>query len=312
MGAKLDKTTITVLCLLALTAILLVIFMIYIVDRSSEHVAEIKNTKVLGPGENLASSIGAEDELVSMNIKESHPAYFTCTVADGTLKEAMFHKIAAIKNLRELSLKRCDFSGADFKILDSTHIDVVHFDNDKIDEECLQSIGSWPYLKEIEMSSCDVTPHALAHLSDSNVRWVQLRYSQRAATDTDFNADDLKELSELKKLMFLEAERSKFAPGAFHAINNCTAEALNVERCDLTDEDAIEIAKMPKLACLNLLRNPKVTCKGLKALLKSKSIQQINVSGDIPKCEFTAAEKKKMSYGSFKIPQLIWQHYQRE
>lgn len=312
MGQKLDKTTITVLGLLALTAILLVMFMVYIVDRSSEHVAEIKNTKVLGPGENLASSLGSEDDLVSMNIKEVNSGYFTCTVADGTIKEAMFHKIANVKNLRELSLKRCEFDGADFKILDNAHISVIHFDNDKIDEECLQSIARWPYIKEIEMSSCDLSPHALAHLSESNVRWVQLRYSQIASTATDFTADDLRALSELRKLMFLEVEKSKFAPGAFHALSNCAVEVLNVERCDITDADVVEIAKMPKLSCLNLLRNPKVTCKALKSLLDSKTIQQVSFSDDISKCAFTADERKKLNSSPFSIPQPMWQKYNRE
>ncbi|MBS1954193.1 MAG: hypothetical protein JST89_08405 [Cyanobacteria bacterium SZAS-4] len=312
MGPKLDKTTITVLCVLAFTAILLVIFMVYIVDRSSEHVAEIKKTKVMGPGENLASPLGSEDDLVSMNVKEPHPSYFTCTVADGTIKEAMFHKIADVKNLREVSFKRCEFSGADFKFLDNAHIDVVRFDNDKIDEECMQSIGRWPYVKSIEMSSCDVSPHALAHLSESNVRWLQLRYSQSTAAVPDFTADDLRALSELKKIMFLEVEKSKFAPGAFQAITSCPAMALNVERCDITDDDLVEIAKMPKLVCLNLVNNPKITCKGLKVLLNSKSIQQINFGDDIPKCEFTAAEKKKLSVGHFSIPMPMWQQYNRE
>ena len=112
--------------------------------------------------------------------------------------------------------------------------------------------------------------------------------------------------------MFLEVEKSKFAPGAFHALNNCAVEALNVERCDLNDDDVREIAKMPNLTCLNLLRNPKVTCKALKSLLDSKTIQQVSFSDDISKCAFTADERKKLSSSPFSIPQPMWQKYNRE
>ncbi|CAN5192411.1 hypothetical protein BH10CYA1_BH10CYA1_55460 [soil metagenome] len=309
MHQKLDKTTITVLCLLALTAILLVIFMINIVDRSGEHVTAIKNTKVMGPGANFASAVNSEDDLTAMNIRQENSAHPSCTVADGTIKEAMFRKIEQIKNLRELSLKRCEFKGSDFQILEKTRIQSIHFDEANLDEQCLQAIGRLPLLRHIEMFACDLRPHALARLSDSRVRWVQLRYSQNISTNSEFTADDLGALSEIKNLTFLELERSKFAPGSFRALSKCGALALNVERCDVTDDDVIDIAKMPNLGYLNLARNAKVTCKGLRALLQSKTIQQISFTEDISKCGFTIAEQKKLNPRLFLIPQQLWQKF---
>lgn len=312
MFKKLDKTTIIVLCLLALTAVLLVIFMIYIVDRSSEQVTEIKNTKVLGPGENLASAIGSEDDLINMRIKDENSVHPSCTVTDGTIKEAMFHKIAQIKNLRELTLKRCDFKCADFHILSNSRIEVVRIDNGKVDEECLESIGKFPLIQLIELSSCDLSPHTLAHLNGSGVRWLQLRYCQNISTDSNFTADDLNALTDLKNVTFLELEQSKFAPGAFRALNKCTAVALNVERCDLNDDDVMEIAKMPRLSYLNLARNPKITCKGLKAVLNMKAIRQIKFTDDISKCAFTPDERKKVGPQKLNLPDYLWQRFRQE
>ncbi len=297
---------------MALTAILLVAFMIYIVDRSSEHVNEIKNTKVPGPGDNLASPLGAEDDLISMIVTGENSPHPSCTVTDGTIKAPMFHKIAQIKNLRMLSLKRCDFTGADFQILGNTGIEAIRFDNDKLDEECLKAIAKLPLIHLVEIVSCDLAPHALAHLSDSNVRWLQLRYSQNTPPDTNFSADDVHALCELKKICFLELEKCKFAPGAFSALRKSGAVALNVERCDLSDDDVIEIAKMPKLGYLNLARNPKVTCEGLRALLNSKTIQQISFTEDISKCSFTATEKKKLDPKNFQVPGYLWQKFNKE
>ncbi len=312
MRQKLDKMTITVLCLLALTAILLVIFMIYIVDRSGEHVTEIKNTKVMGPGENFASAVGSEDDLTSMKVNQENPTHPSCKVTDGTIKAAMFHKVAQIKNLREFSLKRCEFTGSDFQILSNTRIEAVHLDDGKLDEDCLQAIGKLPLIRLIEMFACDLSPHALAHLSGSNVCWVQIRYSQNLSPSKAFTAEDLAALSELKKLSYLELEQSKITPGAFRALSKCGTIALNVARCDVTDDDVIDIAHMPKLGYLNLSRNPKVTCKGLRALLESKTIQQISWNGDVLKCGFTAAEKKKLDPKLFAIPQQLWQRFSEE
>jgi len=309
---KLDKTTITVLSLIAVAAVLLVIFMIYIVDRSGEQVTEIKNTKVLGPGANLASSLSSEDDLTILNIKGENSRHPSCTVSDGTIKEAMFHKIAQIKNLREVSLKRCEFNGADFQIIANCPLEAIHFDDGKINEDCLRVIGRMPLLRLLEMFACDVNPHSLAHLNNSNMQWLQLRYSQNSSGPSNFMPDQLAVLGEMKNLKYLELERSSFAPGAFRSLGKSNIVALNVERCNLTDDDIADLVKMPKLAYLNLTRNPRVTCKGLRLLLESKTILQVSFNEDISKCGFSKAEQNKLNPKLFIIPPPLWQKFSEE
>lgn len=312
MAQKLDKTTITVLGLMAIAAVLLIMFMIHIVDRSGEHLAEIKNTKVLGPGENLGSSFGSADDLTVFNISGENSRNPSCTVSDGIIKEAMFRRIAQIKNLHELSFKRCEFSGSNFQLIANCPLEAIHFDDGKINDECLQVIGKMPMLRLLEMFACDISPHALAHLSKSNMLWLQLRYSQNSSEPSNFSSEQLAVVGDMKNLKFLQLERSSFEPGAFRALAHSHIVALNVERCNVTDDDVADIAKMPKLAYLNLTRNPRVTCKGLKLLLESKTIRQISFSDDISKCGFSKAEQHKLDPKFFVIPLELCQRFSVE
>lgn len=301
---KFDKTTTTVLCFLALMAVLLIGFMIHIVDRSSEQIKEIKETKVvLGTG--VAPVITSPDDLVNLIVKED-PHHATCIVSDGKITPAILHKILEIKNLREVFLKRCEFTLQDIQTLAGCPLVVVRIDEGEIDENCVQVIARMPKLALLDIFATDVPPHAFAHLANSNVSWLLVHYCLSTKNGGHFTAADLGALCDMKDLRCLELERDKFAPGALSGLCKSKVIALNVDHCSLSDSDVADIAKIPNIQFVNLNRNENVTCKGLKSLLGCKTFKAAAFDGDLSKCDLTAEEKKKFGPKMFAVPASIY------
>jgi hypothetical protein len=301
---KFDKTTITVLCVLALMALLLIGLMIRIVDRSSEHVNEIKQTRVVEPTR-LAPSLSGDDDLVNLIIN-NNPRYPSCIVSDGKLTPAILHKILAVKNLHEVWLKRCEFTAADLQALSVCPLEVIKIEEGNISEDCMQIISKMPKLRKLEIFASDVPPHAMAHLAESKISWLMIHYCLSSKNGGQLTASDLSILCDMENLMCLDLERDRFAPGALKGLARSNISVLNVERCNLTDNDVVDIAKIPKITCVNLNRNDSVSCRGLKTLLACKNFKTAAFDGDTSNCDLSDDDRKRFGPKLYRVPAYVW------
>lgn len=305
MFEKLDKTTVAVLGVLALVALLLAAFMIHIVDRSSEHINEIKQTRVVLPAQIAPPIVDVED--LSSITMINRPNFVACIVSDSKLTDAILRKVMAVKNLRELCLKRCEFKRSDFQTLSAHPFETIRIEDGTVNDDSLKVIAQMPKMRHFGLISCDIEPSALRDLAGSNVRWLEIRSSKSTRNNGDFVAADLATFCDLKRLSFLDVERTRFAPGAFRGLSRCAAFSLNVERCDLSDEDLHDIAKMPRLAYVNALGNKKLTCKGARSLLDDKTLERGAMSFDtISKCGFSDLEMSKLDPSRYVIRKAFW------
>lgn len=305
MFEKLDKTTVAVLGMLALVAVLLAAFMVHIVDRSSEHINEIKQTKVDLPTR-VAPLIVDEDELTSITLIK-RPNFVACVVSDAKLTDAILRKVLAIDNLRELCLKRCEFKRADFQTLSTHPFDIIRIEDGTVTDDSLEVIAHMPTVRHFCLIACDIEPSSLRKLAGSNIRWLEIRSSKSLKNDGRFIAADLALLCDLKHLSFLDVERTRFAPGAFSGLAGSTAFCINVERCDLSDDDVRDIAKMSQIEYVKAIRNPNLTCKGARSLLENKSFRSGAMDLDtISKCGLTDQEVSKLDPEHYLIRKAFW------
>lgn len=286
-------------------ALLLIAFLIHIVDRSSEHVNEIKQTKVVEPTR-LAPAIDTDDDLGTVLFKNGSRGP-GCIVADCKITDAILKKVMHHENLHEITLKRCEFTHQDLQVLSAFPLEIFRVEDGHIDANCLRVISGMHHLKLLELLNCDVDSAAFVHLAHLKITWLQLRCSQNLKNKGEFTAADLEALTNSNSLRYLELERTKFSPGAFHGLAKCSAFGLNVSRCNLSDDDISDIAQMPKLVYLDFVENPKITCTGFKTLLKSKTFR-VGASdfASVNSCEFTAAEKHKLDPRFYSIRDALW------
>jgi len=302
---RLDKTTVAVLGVLALVAVLLAAFMVHIVDRSSEHINEIKQTKVDLPTR-VAPLMVDEDELTSITLI-NRPNFVACVVSDAKLTDAILRKVLAIDNLRELCLKRCEFKRSDFQTLSTHPFEILRIEDGTISDDSLGGIARMPTVRHFGMIACDIEPSALRQLAGSNIRWLEIRSSKSIKNDGKFIAADLVPLCDLNHLSFLDVERTRFASGAFRGLAGSTAFCINVERCDLSDDDLRDIAKMPHIEYVKAIRNPNLTCKSARSLLEAKSFRSGAMDLEtISKCGFTDQEMNKLDPEHYLIRKAFW------
>lgn len=312
MAGKIDKTEFVIAALIAVLALFVVIILMNIVDRSSEHVTEISKTDVKGPGNNFSAALNSDGELESFEIRDKDSAHPSCYVVGQTLNNEDISRLVSIKNLRELWLKRCDLKGAELGRLAHLPLQAVHVTETEFDSQALINLAKIKTLRYLEFYDCSFPKHGFLNLAGLSAFWLHVRNCVSSSPTREFTHEDITELAALPNLRHLEMERSYFQPRALCALQNSKIVQLNCKHCRLDDAAAICLSKIRSMAYMNIADNPSLTCRGFKTLLSTSHIEQIKSDKDFTDCKFSLSDMRRVDSNQYQPPESLRQKFEKD
>lgn len=269
--------------------------LVHIIDRTHDGVAEISKTKVAGPDGKFTNAWTSQYELAVFTIDKSKNDGPSCYAADHKITPAEWDRLDGEKSLREMKLKRCDFGSEQLKRLERIHVKRMHFIEISVDEKLMKSISKIEGLSELQFFDCDFSPHVLAPLVTSSVSYLGIRHCFILPGDKALDKSDFQPLKDMPRLQGLELEETRFVPASLMELEHTNIRSLNCRNCNLTDAEMNYLARIPSLNQLIILRNSRITCEGLRTLLKAKQIEHILVDWKGMHCSFSEADEQRFN-----------------
>ncbi len=301
MRDPMDRLQVVFIVVVAIAAIGIAVMISHIVDRSYEHVKEIKDTKIEGTADDLSMDIvkNADDAKTILARTKGSPNELR--FSDQTITRADLKTFVNEPNLTKLKLLRCDFQSSDFDVLKDSKVKIFAISDCPVDKTLIDALAEMPKLTTIEMFRCDISRNALMNLAVSKVRLIKFRKCGESR-DRIFTKSIFKDLARMPTLVYAELSKNTFEEHAIEGFAGAQCLVLNLAKSNAADADLETLKKLPKLQYLDLEYCAQVSCKGLKAMNQCASLKSVRTDIPVSSCNFTAADATKFQPASYRVP----------
>ncbi|CAN5361547.1 hypothetical protein BH10CYA1_BH10CYA1_33580 [soil metagenome] len=301
MRDPMDRLQIVFIAVVAIAAIGIAVIVSHIVDRSYEHVKEIKETKIEGTADDISMDIvkNADDAKTILARTKGSPNELR--FFDQTLTQADLKTFVKEPNLTKIKMLRCDFNSADFEVLKDSKVKVVCMSDNPVDKALIDALAEMPKLHTIEMFRCDISKNALMNLAVSKVRLIKFRKCGETR-DRIFTRAMCKDLARMPTLVHAELSKNTFEDNALEGFAGSQSVVINISRSNATDADLEILQKLPHLQYIDLTFCGRISCKGLKVLNQSTSVKSVRTDIPVSSCNFPPADASKFQPGSYRVP----------
>ncbi|MBS1954897.1 MAG: hypothetical protein JST89_11965 [Cyanobacteria bacterium SZAS-4] len=301
MRDPMDRLQMVFIVIVAVAAIAIAVIVSHIVDRSYEHVSEIKQTKIEGTTDDISMDIvkNADDAKTILAKTSGSPNELKFT--DQTVTRADLKTFVNEPKYTKFRMLRCDFDSKDFDVLKETKVKIVSMSDCPVDKELMDQIVEMPKLHTIEMFRCDISKNAFTNLAVSKVRLIKLRKCGETR-DRIFTKSLFKGLARMPTLVHAELSKNTFEDHAIDGFAGAQCMVLNISRTNATDEDLETLKHLPHLQYADLEFCGKLTCKGLKFVNQNPSVKSVRTDIPVSSCNFSAADVSKFQPSSYRVP----------
>lgn len=299
-----DRLQLVFIVVVAVAAIAVAIICAQIVDRSYEHVKEIKETKIEGTTDDISMDIIKNSADAKNLIDKARDTREEARFYDDTITKESIEKLYERPDLTRLKILRCDYDSSVFEAVKKLKLKAVSMSDVPVDKKMLDAFLEIPTLTQIEMFRCNLEPTSLDNLAVSKVRLVKFRKCGEGQNRV-FTAELFKDMARSPILEHAELSKSHFEPGAMEGLKDSHLAVLNVSQTNLSDSDLNVIKDMPELQYLDIDNCPGVTCVGLKAVLKAPKLKQAGTSVVVSSCELPLQQAAKFQRSLFRIPKEL-------
>ncbi len=297
-----DRLQMVFIVIVAVAAIAIAVIGSNIVDRSYEHVKEIKQTKIEAATDDISMEIvkNADDAktMLSRAKGSANELYFS----DHTITRTDLKKLVDDKRLTRFKMLRCDFKSEDFEVLKDSMVTAIRLSDVPVDKTLIDALVAMPKLTTIEMSRCDIAKNALMNLAVSKVRLLRIKkcgetehriFTQALAND----------LARMPTLIHADLSKNSFADQSLYGLAGAHCQVLSIARTNASDADLEILKHLPRLQYLEVDSCAPITCQGLKSVAQSISLKHVHTDLPISSCTFPPATAIKFQANLFRIPE---------
>lgn len=286
----------------AIAAIAIAVIVSHIVDRSYEHVSEIKKTKIEGTADDISMDIVKNADDAKTILAKTSGSPNELKFSDQTVTRDDLKIFLAEPKYTKLKILRCDFDSKDFDVLKDTKVKIVSISDCPIDKALIDALSDMPKLHTIEMFRCDISKNALMNLAVSKVRLIKFRKCGETANRI-FTKSIFKDLARMPTLVHAELGKNTFEDHAIDGLAGAQCMVLNIARTNATDEDMETLKHLPRLQYVDLESCGHVTCNGLKLVNQNASVKSVRTDIPVSSCDFPPADATKFQPGSYRVPE---------
>ena len=301
MRDPMDRLQMVFIVVVAVAAIAIAVIVSHIVDRSYEHVSEIKQAKIEGTTDDISMDIVKNADDAKTILAKTSGAPYELRFTDQTVTRADLQTFVTESKYTKFKMLRCDFDSKDFDVLKDSKVKIVSMSDCPVDKTLMDALADIPKLHTIEMFRCDISKNALMNLAVSKVRLIKLRKCGETRNRI-FTKSIFKDLARMPTLVHLELSKNTFEDHAIDGFAGGQCLVLNISRTNATDEDLETLKQLPRLQYVDLEFCGKVTCKGLKLVNQNPSVKSVRTDIPVSSCNFPPADISKFQPGTYRVP----------